>query len=205
MTIKKDHFTISKEKQYPPFFRVIQSIYSPLLGNVSQHSGQEENSYTALITLGLWRDDSKRYGISICSLLNSKISDSVELTKRINLMKRDYLNTTLKKSEYIRPASELVIERKASEKGPFPLYGEIEDFTFFFPEYNGGDNLAHRLPLVLPLFKKIHLMTIPGEDELRADDKFLLNMVTTFPGFRSHALVSALSQGVLYADRRWFR
>lgn len=203
--IKKDHFSISKQSQYPPFFRVIQSIYSPLLGNTSSHDSPDRSPYTALLTLGLWRDDSKRYGISICSLLNSKISDSVELTKRINLMKADYLNTTLKKSDCIRPASELVVERKSSEKGPFPLYGEIEDYTFFFPDYNGGDNLSNRLSLVLPLFKKIHLMNVPDEDELRADDKFLLNMIKTFPSFESYALVSALSQGVLYADRRWFK
>lgn len=204
MTIKKEHFTISKEKQYPPFFRVIQSIYSPLLGNISPHDSPDRQPYTALVTLGLWRDDSKKFGISICSLLNSKISDSVELTKRINLMKRDYLNTTLKKSDYIRPASELVVERRTSEKGPFPLYGEIEDYTFFFPDYNGGE-LSNRLTLALPLFKKINLMTMPGEEELRTDDKFLLNMILSFPSFSSHALVSALTQGVIYADRRWFK
>ena len=75
MTIKKDHFSISKQSQYPPFFRVIQTIYSPLLGNVSPHDSPDRSPYTALLTLGLWRDESKKYGVSICSLLNSKISD----------------------------------------------------------------------------------------------------------------------------------
>lgn len=205
MIFNKDHFSIQKTPQYPPFFRVIQSVYSPILGNTSPYDSDKETAYTAILSLGLWKTDTKEQGISICAVLQKKIMDPMELIKRLKLMKKDYLNKTLSNSEFIRPADELIIERRKSDKGPFALYGEVDNFAFFYPEYHGGDTLNNRLTLAIPLFKKIHLAELPDDEGLRAEDKYLLSMIRSFPSAESYPLVSALSQGVLYVQRRWFK
>lgn len=197
---KKSHFSYSTENQYPPFFRVIQTISSPLIGN----KYPEPSPFTSLITLGLWKTEEDGFGMSICSQYHANLSDPVELITRIKLMKQDYLNKTLKKSKFLREPNELLMERKSSDKGPFPLYGKVDNYHFFYPERNGGD-LEERLIVAIPLLKKIHIMSHPSEDGLRADDRYILSMLMSYPSKESYPIASALTQGVIHANQRWFR
>ena len=208
MIIKKEHFSIDKGDQYPPFFRVIQSIYSPLLGNTSPFDSKDRVPYTAMLTLGLWKkdeNDSKTFGISICSLTHQVLLDPTELIKRIKVTKVDYLNKSLKKTSSLRNIDEVIVERKKEDKGTFPLHKDIDNYSFFFPEYFGGDNMINRLTIVVPLLKKVHLMKVPDSDDLRASDKYILSMMMTFPSLESYSIVCALSQAIIYANNRWFK
>lgn len=200
---KKEHFSLWKAPQYPAFFRIVQSIHSPLLGN----SKIEESPYTSLITFGLWQHEIDKLvkGISICSVLHSKKIDHITLISHIKLMKDDYLNKSLKRSDSYRPANEMIFERKSSEKSVFPLHGKIKDYSFFFPDRNGGDDINDRLMIALPLCKKVYLTKNPDGDGLRATDKYFVEMLGSFPGVESYSLAAALIQGLIYCDRRWLR
>lgn len=207
MIIKKEHFRIYKGNKYPPFFRVIQSIHSPLLGHSTPFDSKERMPYTAMLTLGIWKkdeNDSKTFGISICSLTHQVILDPTELIERIKVSKVDYLNKSLKKVDSLRNIDEVLIERNKDNQGSFPLHKDIDNYTFFFPEYFGGDNMINRLTIVIPLLRKVYLMNIPDSEDLRASDKYILSMLMTFPSLESYAIVAALSQAIIYINNRWF-
>ena len=193
-------FKIRKSVSYPAFKSVIQSWYSPFIGNKKQ----DDLNYSACVTFGVHRNEvSGLDELILASVLNGIFSDSVQFLNYVKAMSTDYLNKTGIDVSTIRAANTVIFESEYKKFNPMISNVKVSGIYRFSTIHNGGEDLNDRINLAKTYIKSVNLTNAPDSDrlnpELRPDDSQFLERLQAYPNPGSYAMVSAFVQLLLYA------
>lgn len=190
-------FRVRKDVTYPHFETIIQSWYSPLLGNTKKN---DDAGNSACVTIGIYKNQiSNKNEVLLISFMSGIIQNSEQLLKHIDCLRNDYLNKTTTSVSSTRNPTITIFD---IEKGNF---NNILNERFsgklykFYSECCGFSTLDSKIHVVKPYLDRFFLTNMPRCEELRPDDNALLSLLLSYPEADAYSGTLAFINAFLYA------
>jgi len=193
-------FNFKPIKTFPPFNKIIQAWYSPLL---TDSENSDENTSSA-VTFGISDNPYSKFkkDVIFVSCLKENVFNTSDLKKIINCYGDDFFNKS-KTPSHIERGSDAIVIDSMNGVAPKSLNGIKNNRIFYLnTEYMGKNNLEIKINFVSDFIKKIQFKESGKDDDvLCPDDSMMVLSLREGINPSNYSLLSAFVLGLLFLKR----